>query len=314
MKTPRTFLPHISSRLSSAQWPRYALFAGMCVIAVLALLILAAAGCDDSSSKPIDREAPAVPRGVTSITGDQEVTILWYPNSEWDLAGYRVYRSLTASGTYPRIGFVEATGSDYWASFIDRNVSNGTTYYYAVSAVDRDGNESDLSPEAVKDTPRPAGQGLRLSSYETNPHDSAYDFSRYTVTDYDDRDADMAFIHSPDSGEFMIGLNDPDDPQHPEYFTELQDAGFHEMDDVTWAPINGWSPTAEVELIPEHVYVAWMRDDHYAKFRVISVGPSQVVLDWAYQIDPGNQELKQGAPARPVHAVAPVRLSAPPAR
>ncbi len=101
-------------------------------------------------------------------------------------------------------------GSDYWASFVDRNVSNGTTYYYAVSAVDRDGNESDLSQEAVHDTPRPAGQGLRLSSYETNPRDSAYDFSRYTVTDYDDPDADIAFIHSPDAGELHDRLERPE--------------------------------------------------------------------------------------------------------
>ncbi len=68
---------------------------------------------------------------------------------------------------------------------------------------------------------------------------------------------------------------------------------------MTWAPIDGWSPTAEVELIPGHVYVVWMRDDHYAKFRVVTVGPSQVVLDWAYQIDQGNQELKQGPPRGP---------------
>ena len=66
--------------------------------------------------------------------------------------------------------------------------------------------------------------------------------------------------------------------------------------------------TGEVELIPGHVYVVWTRDDHYAKFRVVSIGPSQVTLDWAYQIAPGNQELKQGAPARPARGDRPIKL------
>ncbi len=311
MSRPRTFSPLSIARPLNVPSQVMLLVFGA---ALLGLVLLGAAGCDDENGRPIDREAPAVPRGVTSITGDREVTILWYPNTEWDLSGYRIYRNLEPSGIFQRIGFVDATGSAYWVSFVDRNVLNGTTYYYAVGAVDLEGNESDLSPEDVRDTPRPEGRGLRLSSYQANPLDCAYDFSRYTVTDYDDPAADMAFVHSPDSGDFMIGLNDPSDPQHPDYYTELQDAGYLDMDDVTWAPVEGWSPTAEVELIPGHVYIVWTRDDHYAKFRVVSIGPSQLMLDWAYQIDRGNQELKQGTPARPAHAAAPVRVCRAPER
>jgi hypothetical protein len=298
MRRPRPPLPHSGHQRLSGRLSIPLLLSG---VALAGLCLLGVAGCDDEHNSPIDREAPAIPRGVTSITGDGEVTIYWYPNMEWDLSGYRVYRNFQASGIYQRIGFVEAAGDDYWPGFVDRNVVNGTTYYYAISAIDREGNESDLSLEAVHDTPRPEGRGLRLSSYQSNPDDCAYDFSRYAVTGYSDPDADVAFIHSADTGDFMVGLNNPDDPQHPDYFTELQDAGYLEMDDVTWAPVEGWSPTAEVELIPGHVYIVWTRNDHYAKFRVLQVGASQVVIDWAYQIAEGNQELKQGAKPRPVH-------------
>jgi hypothetical protein len=47
-----------------------------------------------------------------------------------------------------------------------------------------------------------------------------------------------------------------------------------------------------------HCYVVWTRDDHYAKFRVTDIQPAaggvpdRVVFDWAYQVDPGNRELR----------------------
>ncbi len=51
MRTPRTFLPHTYSRPSSLRCVvGTAAFAGMRAIAGIALLILAAAGCDDSSN------------------------------------------------------------------------------------------------------------------------------------------------------------------------------------------------------------------------------------------------------------------------
>ena len=39
-----------------------------------------------------DLEPPAIPRGVRSITGNNEITIEWFPNSEHDLAGYRIWK------------------------------------------------------------------------------------------------------------------------------------------------------------------------------------------------------------------------------
>ncbi len=82
--------------------------------------------------------------------------------------------------------------------------------------------------------------------------------------------------------------------------TEIQDAGYHlYMDDVGWAPPDGWSPRGAVELIEGHIYVVWTRDDHYAKFRVTSLAPGRVIFDWAYQTAQGNQELKTQEPVVP---------------
>ncbi len=272
-------------------------------------LIFASGGCDDDDPcDPRDLDPPAAPRGLTTITGDEEVLVAWYPNEEWDLDGYRVYRNDRAEGRYERIGWVDAGGA---AEYLDRDVRNGDTYYYAVSAVDLHGNESELSPDAAFDTPRPEGRDLVLRSYDVDPDRCACDFSLYSsgmITAYEDPDADIAYVYDEESGGWMFGLQDAEDA---DLYTEIQDAGYHErFDYVGWAPPGGWSPAAAVELIEGHIYVCWTRDDHYAKFQVVELSPSQVVLDWAYQVARGNQELRErpsgrdpsGTPSAPLRS------------
>ncbi len=85
---------------------------------------------------PVDRFPPAVPSGLTSLTGPASVELAWDPNTETDLAGYYLYRS-TGEGPFVRLGdLLEAP------SYSDRDVKAGVRYRYAVSSVDRSGNES----------------------------------------------------------------------------------------------------------------------------------------------------------------------------
>ena len=274
---------------------------------LLLAVLLATTGCDDDPVDPVDREAPAVPRGLTSVTGDEEVELLWYPNQEFDLSGYRVYRTDEPQGRYRRIAWVPARRGVYRESYLDRGLRNGQTYYYAVSAVDYAGNESELSWEDLFDTPRPEGRDVRLRNYNDTIRDCAYDFSAERVTDFDDLAADIAYTWDEQNGGWMIGLDDPSTG----YFTELQDAGFAEMDDVSWAPPDGWSYLAAVPLAEGHVYVAWTRNDHYAKFRVVRIEPGEVVFDWAYQTARGNQELSAPGEIQPAGARPPERPEHP---
>lgn len=150
-------------------------------IFLLFLGVALLAGCEPQpfpSESDFDREAPAVPRGVTSTTGDRQVVISWYPNGERDLAGYQVYRGNAERGDYYLLGTTRNT------SIVDRDVSNGRTYYYAVAAYDASGNESDLSYDLVFDTPRPAGYGVRLFDFGYLPSSSGYSFAGYRVQDY----------------------------------------------------------------------------------------------------------------------------------
>jgi len=84
--------------------------------------------------------APAAPTGLTATAGNQKVTLQWNANSEGDLAGYKIYRSLTEGGTYT---LIHTAGKV--TSWVDTGLTNGTTYYYKISAYDADGNESEQS-------------------------------------------------------------------------------------------------------------------------------------------------------------------------
>jgi len=249
-------------------------------------------GCayyESDHNKEIDTTPPAAPRGVYSITGDEEVVINWYPNQEKDLKGYMIYRSFEKLGKYVEIDMVGSEASSY----VDKNVKNGTTYYYAVSAIDFNDNESELSPEIVEDTPRPAGRNIKLEDYSLRPERSGFDFS------------------SPEKGAQTFDLSNIDiyfgiDTEvwvpyiYSDNGTEFQDLGYTDsMDDVDASPTKGFTELF-VEAIIGHTYAFLTPDKHYAKLRVTdiyidrvgdNVREAWITFDWAYQLQDGNPEL-----------------------
>ncbi|WP_051858415.1 fibronectin type III domain-containing protein [Streptomyces cellulosae] len=105
-----------------------------------------------------DRVAPLAPASVKAVPGDGRAKVSWARNAEADLAGYRVYRSTTtpmATDTAHRIsGSAPLTGT----TFTSTGLRNGTKYYFAVTAVDRAGNQSRASanvPTAPADATPP---------------------------------------------------------------------------------------------------------------------------------------------------------------
>ena len=110
-------------------------------------------GSSEVSATPSDGTPPSVPTGLTAVAGDGTVSLDWYDNGESDLAGYNVYRSTTSGSGYVKInGWLLDISESYYT---DDSVTNGTTYYYVVTAVDGSSNESGYSGEvsAVPITP-----------------------------------------------------------------------------------------------------------------------------------------------------------------
>ena len=257
----------------------------------VSLSALVLQGCSVESGDVIvmDDMPPAAPRGVRSVTGDGQVLIEWYPNQETDLKGYVIYRSLDELEDYTEIDTVGAIRSSY----VDDEVRNGTTYYYAVSAFDSDGNESDLSPEIVDDTPRPDGGNIRLEDYILDPDFSGFDFSSTEkgAQPYDLRGVDIYFgVDTKVKVPYIYSDND----------TEMQDLGYTDsMDDVDVSPTQGFT-VKFVEAIIGHTYALLTPNGNYAKVRVThlkmdltddDVREAWMVFEWAYQLQPDNPEL-----------------------
>jgi len=239
-------------------------------------------GCHIERTVSVEDLTPTRPTGVNSITGDGAVYLYWDPNGEYDFDHYRVYRGYHATG---RFDFIGATANEY---FTDYDVVNGETYYYAVSAVDYAGHESELSVENAHDTPRPEGYDVILYDYAYLPDLAGFDFSRERRVAFDDPLADVWVDRDPNLGVLFINAADET--------TDIQDMGFTDnLDEIGWAPADGWSPVGWVQVIKGHTYVVWTRDDHFAKLRAVAVADTWARFDWAYQVDPGNPELVKPA-------------------
>ncbi|MFC2140576.1 S8 family serine peptidase, partial [Candidatus Auribacterota bacterium] len=84
---------------------------------------------------PDDGIAPIAPSGVVlSDTGDNNLSVNWSANTETDLAGYNIYR-----------GGVKLNSSLLTVvtlTYTDKNLTQGGSYSYEVTAVDKSGKES----------------------------------------------------------------------------------------------------------------------------------------------------------------------------
>jgi fibronectin type 3 domain-containing protein len=93
---------------------------------------------------------PLPPTALKGVAGDATVTLFWAENSEDGVEGYNVYRSFSAGGGYEKINGALVT----IPSYADYTVTNGTSYYYTVSALDEDGEESSYAVK-VRAMPQP---------------------------------------------------------------------------------------------------------------------------------------------------------------
>ncbi|NDV63403.1 hypothetical protein G0Q06_13135 [Puniceicoccales bacterium CK1056] len=81
---------------------------------------------------------PSVPTGLSATPGDNQVSLSWTGSTSGYPTSYNVKRSDTSGGTYEIIGSTTPPN----VSYID-TILGGTTYYYAVSAVNIEGESAD---------------------------------------------------------------------------------------------------------------------------------------------------------------------------
>jgi hypothetical protein len=97
-------------------------------------------------------QVPAAPTGVSAAPGNVQVTVTWSASS--GATSYNVKRSQTSGGPYTKIA------SPTTASYTDTGLTNGTPYYYVVSAVNSAGesaNSSEVTATPVAPPVAPTG-------------------------------------------------------------------------------------------------------------------------------------------------------------
>ena len=100
---------------------------------------------------------PPAPTGLAATAGNAQVSLTW--NASSGATSYYVKRSTTSGGPYTQVG--EPTATNY----TDTGLTNGTPYFYVVSAVNSGGESANSSEvSATPNAPPAAPTGLTASA------------------------------------------------------------------------------------------------------------------------------------------------------
>ena len=103
----------------------------LCLSLALPLVSCSSGGSGEPAASP--------PASIATASAHFE----WDPNTETDLAGYKIYKG-TSSGQYSMpIATLPASSTSYEADGLQK----GSTYFFVVTAFDNSGNEGPLSHE-----------------------------------------------------------------------------------------------------------------------------------------------------------------------
>jgi fibronectin type 3 domain-containing protein len=139
-----------------------------------------------SATPTAPQTVPGVPTGLQATAGNAQVSLSW--NASTGAASYSVKRSTTSGGPYTALASPTAT------SYTDTGLTNGTTYYYVVAAVNSVGSSANSSqatatPTAPQTAPAvptglqaAAGNAQVSLSWNTSSGAASYSLKRSTTS------------------------------------------------------------------------------------------------------------------------------------
>lgn len=267
-----------------------------------------------------DRTSPAIPPDVpadlTSTTLDRAVALSWDDNAfTADPANFESYGIY--STTYD---FDNDLCGNSWAlegttvapEFVVAALTNGVSRCFAVTARSVEGAESARS-QTESDTPRPDSRNVVLNVLPSRDAGSGFRFWDDLNGDQEVQDTELELVRagSDPSIDFAVERDGAGSvflrPVRPGTGVEFyQDIPIGDLTDVDFAQCiadsspDGCAPYAvsPIEASPGFAYVfetdggdGFVR---YGAVRLTHVGPTFVILDWAFQTDRGNPELLVG--------------------
>lgn len=269
-------------------------------------VVLVLAACSSDNTGP-GRTLQA-PSGLTTVSLDGAVALAWPDNAfQADPGSFKTY-AVYSTGYDLDVDQCGQSwrleGTTVAPEFVVGALTNATPRCFYVSAVSTDDVESEASP-VRNDTPRPdarnvvifarqeqdAGSGFRFWQ-DANGNGTAQDSELGLVTAGSSLAADFTVERDPGTGALFLT------PQRTGVDVALY--GAVPVDDLTSidiAPEAGYDP-AGLEAVPGWGYVFRIDDGGpfftYGAVRVTHAGTNLLILDWAYQTDPGNPELLVG--------------------
>lgn len=267
------------------------------VVAVLA------ACSDDSRTGP--GNGLEAPTSLSSTSLDGAIALVWSDNpflsDPGNFQNYRVYSTSfdidppTSCGSSWKL-----EGTTVAPEFLVGALTNGVPRCFSVTAVSVDGVESDRSP-LRGDTPRPDSRNIALTTFQADPATSGFRFWEDLNGDGIAQAGELGLVRSGNSAGIDFAVSDAGgsiflDPVRIGTGVEFYD-DVNPVEDLTsidFAPDQTYR-TTDIEALTGFGYV-FQTDGgdgspRYAALRITHVGQTLVILDWAFQPDPGNPEL-----------------------
>jgi hypothetical protein len=246
---------------------------------------------------------PDVPASLSSTTLDAAVALTWtdnaYTSDPANFQNYRVYSTSYDLDT-DQCGTVwRLEGTTVAPEFLVGALTNGISHCFSVSAVGIDGAESNRS-QSRADTPRPDSRNQVVYPIQANADSSGF---RFWDDDGDGQVQDDELGRVQPGASPSIDFFVDRDGSGALFLTPVRSGTGVELysatpiDDLTSIDFaaNGTYRTSPIEAVPGFGYVFEMDGGdgflRYGAVRVTHVGPSFLILDWAFQADPGNPEL-----------------------
>jgi hypothetical protein len=121
-----------------------------------------------TSATPQAPTVPAAPAGLTATAGNAQVSLSWAASS--GATSYNVKRATTTGGPYTNVATAVTT-----TSYINTGLTNGTTYYYVVSAVNSVGQSANSAQVSAIPVSTPAATLVaQYKAADTVPGDNQF--------------------------------------------------------------------------------------------------------------------------------------------
>jgi hypothetical protein len=282
-----------------------------------AIFLLSIVACSSDRTGPGD--TPDVPALLSTTTLDGAVALTWSDNSytadPGNFQNYRVYSTSfdIAGGQCGTTWQLE--GTTVAPEFLVGALTNGISRCFAVSAVGQGGGESARST-AEHDTPRPDARNVALFARQVQNAGSGFRFWKDGNGDNQVQANEVGLVleGSDPTIDFSVERDGSGSmfltPVRPgtgvEFYSDLPVEDLTSVDVAACLPSSDPSvcaayATTPIEASPGFAYVFEMEAGdaflRYGALRVTHVGQTFIIVDWAYQTDPGNPELLVGGRA-----------------